>query len=126
MPTLESRLARLESTVRLQRFALVAVLAISGAAMLMGADDREKVTKVETLEARRIMVIDARGNPQATLGENGAGEIALQLFDKRGDARAVLTAGNEHGGAVLIFDQVDGKRRVKWARPLVCASCFLE
>jgi len=103
--SLESRLARLERVVRWQRFTLVAVLMIGGAVVLMGADG-EDTTKVETLETKRVIIVNDKGGVVATLGPKG-----LMLVSEKGNVVSLLGKSKDGMNSLQIMDD-DGRLRI--------------
>jgi hypothetical protein len=78
---LEGRIARLERTNRRMRtIGLLAGIGLAGAAAL-GASGRTE--PVDELRAKRVVVVDDRNSPRATLGLTNHGVAGLRLYDDR-------------------------------------------
>ncbi len=96
------RLERLEKQNRRLKYVGAAALVLVSAAIHMG----QAAPVPETIEARRFLVIDTKGEPRAALGVTEGGPT-LALNDADGKLRAALTV-TEGGPALVLFD-ADGR-----------------
>lgn len=78
---LQHRMARLERTNRRMRtLGLLAAISLAGAAALGAAARTEPVEEIRT---KRVVVVDDRNAPRATLGLTAHGVAGLRLYDEQ-------------------------------------------
>lgn len=117
----DERIATLESTVRRQRFAMLAVgLAAAAAVGLgMGQDDPKELTLegltiVKDGKPRLVLgtnpvdqsvglaLLDERGKPQASLGQDPKGDVGFIVLDRNAAPKVIIGTGTMGSGIVLM------------------------
>lgn len=113
-PTVEERLAKLERQNRRLKIVGAVALVLMGAMVLEWAamptvtDYSTSDFKFKTVTAQEVIVVDAKGKPQAglTVEKDGA---TLMLLDEKGTPRATL--GVDRAGATLVLLDEKGMHR---------------
>ena len=96
MEPVQTRLARLERSIRHQRFAIVGLLVVTVGVAVMPLSSAQQSTDqpVDTIRARNLIIEDATGRPRIRLGAplpgSGTPRTGMRITDTRGFERLGL------------------------------------
>lgn len=105
---IEVRMARLERRCRLLSVGLTMSVCVLGVFLLMGAAQQGDDS---TVRARRVEVVDARGNVKIVLGDVEDDNYGLLVYGHERQARTMMMAGSVGGAPVAVISASAGKSR---------------
>jgi hypothetical protein len=111
MDTIQDQIRELQTSVRRQRFAIVALGTILVGTALIGAVRRTSDATFDTITCKAWNVADEDGKVRITAGTGASGEAGVWWADTDGKVR--ITAGTAAGGRAAVgWADTDGKVRI--------------
>ena len=105
MEDIQAQIQSLQTSVRRQRFAIVALATILAGCTLLGAVSPAGDATFDTITCKAWRVVDKDGKGRIRAATSDEGNAALVWFDEDGRGRIIVSTQGSRAGTMTFFDK---------------------